>query len=1021
VPSFVVKSFVALFQGVVLLGISGFCVSVFAQTPVVDTVISLSKTGSEPFDSVSWTGDGPGGAAGGTNAGMDADENDNIVRLQDSITYRVEVSVNDSDVEDLVSTVTLNEKQKWITIPTGCKTDPADVGNQPVSSISTDGTVLTCNLGPAVEGTTRVFFPAARAVGVDPLTGSVTRNDDIVTAGVSSQAYSATNGTSAPATDGPTSVVVTGFFRVDLQKELKSTATDPLTGAPLYQAPTKNGPAPASRAGSIIEYTIQARYVKGSLLADGDLDTTAGGSPGVASYKIVDVLTDDNIHNDTLTSSTGAQLYTWDASQPACELLGDHGASAAVTCTQLASVIDDIGPGATAPDGRNDLAIEIELTDIDVTDPDNDANLFEVRLNIWFDKELDIDNHQVCNELGQPECINTTTNRVGFWDGASTTLDSFDEDNDNDPVDNNPGIVSTEDASGNNVGNYNAGEEPFPNEVSYPLSTSSPGSFVVHKAFTSLFRFADAKFPDQNMAAGETRPFLMNVFDYRKIDQAETQVCDKIDTQVFEYAGVAPPNQIGSPALYSWNQNRPWNPVMSTFGGPNGTTLGDGSSLVEFFFSNHPYTADPLTDQAGYISEMRTATCDDDINGDGGVVIQLADGSLVDENGDPTVGTVDWWVNADDVPPFGGAGGAAANVTRVRQDSIYDAAFANAQDPTHERFAIAVNHLITAKLIPASPYGTNNRLPNFASWKRQEATGEFTTWQHVGENTEDPDADATFAIQSGTVDRMTLISSSHSIEKYTEPRGIKVVRGGDTVDFIVEAQLFGIWDDAASNTARVDDNLPNGTDYVANSEMFSSDGGITWYSRADWDTRFGAGLEDVSIASAPHAGGADPLRWDFASLNSVGGVSDRLPLIRYSVFVDPARVSGRFTNRADIDSGAIGGDPKQARYQLTILPEFGLDVLKTVDDPVYQVNSPFSFDLIYKNLGGEDYTGGEFIDILPYNGDSALTTGGVASSRDPASNFDGVYDITAVSRSNGETFYATVADPMPCEQFTQRI
>ena len=936
-----------------------------AVTPVVDVNISLEKTGSEPFDGVSWTGDGPGGSVtGGINAGMDGSEDDNIVRLQDSITYRVEVSVNDSAVTDLTSTVDALEKQSWITIPTGCKTDPADVGVQGVSEIRDSGAVLFCNLGPAIEGTTKVFFPAARAVGVDPRNGDVSRNDDVVTTLVSASAINDLMETSAPVSDGPTSVVVTGFFRVDLQKELKSTATDPDTGAFLYDAPLKEGPT--GRDGSLIEYTVLAKYVNGSLLADGDLDTTAGGSPGVASYRIIDVLTDDNNNNNTATISTGARLYTWDAAIPACELLGDHGASATVLCTELATAIDDVGPGAAAPDGLNDLVIQIDLADIDVSDPDADTNLFEVRLNIWFDKLLDIDNHQNCAGGGS-ECVNTVTNRVGFWDNTSTTLSSFDELNDNDPTDNAPGIVSTEDSSGAHVDNYNNSEEPFPNEVSYPLITSTPGSFVVHKSFTSLFPYATAKFPDQTMAAGETRPFLMNVLDYRKIDQAETIMCDKIDTQVFEYAGVAPPNQIGSPVLYPWNQNRAWNPVMSTFGGPAGTTLSDGSSLVEFFFTNTPYTADPIGDQAGYITEMRTATCDDDVNNDTFVVIKLEDGTLVDENGDPAGSTdIDWWVSADDVPVTGNTGaGAAANVTRVRQNSIYDAALANAQDPTHERFAVAVNHLITAKIITASPYGSNNRLPNFASWNRQEADGSYIGWNHEGAGTEDPDADAIFAIDAGTVDRMTLIPASHSIEKYTEPRGIKVVRGGDSVDFIIEGQVFGAWDDTTTNTGRITDNLPNGTDYVANSEMFSSDGGTTWYTRAEWDARFLVGDEDVSITSAAHAGGADPMRWDFGSLNSAGGVSDQLPLIKYTVDVDPARVSGTFTNIANIDTGDIGGDTKQARYQLTILPEFGLDVLKTVDEPIYSVNSPFSFDLVYKNLGGEDYSTGEFIDILP--------------------------------------------------------
>jgi hypothetical protein len=637
-------------------------------------------------------------------------------------------------------------------------------------------------------------------------------------------------------------------------------------------------------------------------------------------------------------------------------------------------------------------------------------------LNVWFDKVNDIDSHQTCNELAQPECVNTTTNRVGFWDGTSTILDSFDETNDSSPIGNNPGIVSTEDADGNHVSNYNAGEEPFPNEVSFPLTTTLPGSFVDHKSFTSLFPYADTKFPDQNMAAGETRPFLMNVYDYRLIDQAETQVCDKIDTQVFEYAGIAPPNQIGSPALYGWNQNRPWNPVVSTFGGAVGTTLADGSSLVNFMFSNISYSADPIANQAGYLEELRSASCNDDLNGDGDVVIQNEDGSLVDENGNTTTGVIDWWRNADDVPPVGGGTGADENVTRVRQNSIYDAAFATAQDSTHTKFAIAVNHLITAKLIPESPYGTNNRLPNFASYNRQDADGTFTGWTHVSASITDPSADATFAIQPGTADRMTLIPSSHSIEKYTEPRGIKVVRGGDTVDFIIEPAVFGLWDDTSVNTATIGDNLPNGTDYIANSEMFSSDGGTTWYTRAEWDARFNGGMEDVSVTSAAHAGGADPLSWVFGSLNSSGGNSDQLPLIKYSVYVDPARVSGTFVNIANINSGVIGGDAKEARYQLTILPEFGLDVLKSVDEAVYQTNTPFSFNLVYKNLGGEDYSGAEFIDILPYNGDATTTTGGISSTRDPESRFNGTYEVTSVSGSNGETFYATVTAPLSIEE-----
>jgi len=1011
-----------VFRWIGFISIVLFCCAskVYAATPVVDNTITVEKTGSEPFDAQGWTGDGPGGADGGVNDGQDASEDDNIVRVQDSITYRVEVSVNDGAVSDLTSTVTLNEKQKWLELPSGCKTDPIDVGTQPISSISADETVLFCNMGPAIEGTTRVFFPTARATGTDPITGDVTRNDDIVTTTVTSQAFSAENGDSNIATAGDTEVIVTGTFKVDLNMRLNTNVVDEF-GNPLYQAPNKIGPpttdGSARPEGTIIEFVVEAVYRKGSLFADGDLDTSNGGQPGVANYRVIDVLTDDNERNDVGGISTQAMLYDWDAGLPACILNGDHGVTSAVNCSVITANIDDVGPAGTGPDGVNDLVIQIDLTDIDVADPNNDSKLFEVIVHIWFDRADDLESHQVCDPLvgGGGDCINTVTNRVGLWDEVSTRLQSFDEVNDSGSIGNNLGLFSTEDASGTRLGNFSSGEEPFPNEENYPLIYTPPGGFTAHKMFTDPFPFNLNKFPDQEMAAGETRPFSMNAYDFRKIDQAEATMCDKIDTQVFEYAGIAPPFQTGSPRLTIMNRDQPWSVVMGTFGGTAEWITSDGSDFTDFLYTNHPYVADPLVDQAAYISEMRTATCEDDLNG-GGVVIQKTDGSLVDENGNSTSGDIDWWEDSNAVPPFGGGAGATANVTRVRQDSRYDAAAAIAQDPTHFRHVIAVNHMIKAKFIPSSPYGANNRLPNFASFKRQEADGSFSVWFHAAANTEDPNADGTFSVVNGTADRMTLISSAHSIEKYTSPRGVKVVRGGDNVDFILGPKLFGGWTDTLVNTAEVEDDLPNGTNYVANSEMFSSDAGTTWYTRADWDARFLAGDEDVSVISAPHIGGADPLLWEFGSLNSTSGGSDQLPLIKYTVAVDAALVSGGFTNTAEIDSGTIGGTPKTAAYQLTILPELGMDIFNKVDSPVYSINSPFSVDLVYKNLGGEDYTAGEYINIFAYNGDSTVTTGGVNSARSPATNRTGEFDVVSVTQSNGETFFATAVDPSSLEE-----
>ncbi len=500
-----------------------------AANPVVNTTIAVDKTGTGPFDGGTWDGTDI------NTAGTDTDPDNNVVRMQDTITYKVEVSVNDSDVDDLTATVHAINGQVWQGIPSGCQTKAADVTNQPVSSISADGTELFCNLGPAIEGTTKVFRPAARATGVDPETGDIIFNNTTVAAEVTAGA----NGNNNMASANPVETIVTASFRVDLIKALKVSAVDPNTGKPYYSAPIKTGPK--GELGVVIEYVIKAKYQKGSMIADAADEV---GGDFTADYTIVDVYTDDN-KNNNVGSSTGGILYDWDNSKPACELVGDHGAGAAVNCTQLTTAaIDDMGPLGIAPDGLDDAAIQIDLTDIDVRDPDADSNLFEIRLNIWFSRAEDIINHQNC--VGK-KCVNNVTNRVGVLKKASdSALSPFDEGSDNN-------IRSTEDASNNNLPNYNAGTEPFPNEISYPLAYAPKGGYAIHKSFTKIYPHSK-KQEEQFMAPGETRPFSLNLFDYRDIDGAQTQICDKIDTEVFEYAGIAPPNQTPEPPLDSRNQ-----------------------------------------------------------------------------------------------------------------------------------------------------------------------------------------------------------------------------------------------------------------------------------------------------------------------------------------------------------------------------------------------------------------------------------------------------------------------------------
>lgn len=109
------------------------------------------------------------------------------MRLGDSVTYNVEISINDSDVENLVSIVTLDDgldvKQEWIELPSACSIDPSAVS--PISELQDlngDGVseTLLCNLGNAVEGTNKVFFPAAKVIGKTSVSSTAVLNDEVV-------------------------------------------------------------------------------------------------------------------------------------------------------------------------------------------------------------------------------------------------------------------------------------------------------------------------------------------------------------------------------------------------------------------------------------------------------------------------------------------------------------------------------------------------------------------------------------------------------------------------------------------------------------------------------------------------------------------------------------------------------------------------------------------------------------------------------------------------------------------------
>ncbi|MEB8432728.1 carboxypeptidase regulatory-like domain-containing protein [Cocleimonas sp. KMM 6892] len=965
--------------------------SAFAADPVVNTTIKIEKTGSEPFDATSWD------PSDVTTAGTDTDVDNDIVRMQDSITYRVEVSVNDAAVDDLVSTVSLPDgKQKWIEIPTGCLTDPAEAS--PVSEISADGYTLTCNVGPAIEGTTRVFFPAAKVVSYNAITDKAVVNAEETIARTSATATGANT-----ATAGDTVAVITANFQVDTTKELKVTSLDD-DGNPLYKAPAKDGPGGASDVGTLMEYVIKVRYQNGSMLID------SNETDFLIDIGLIDAFTDDHDSNNDNGFSSGGLLYTWgpQGADGACSLIGEHGTPSqsiapAVTCTQNDLPFDFLGSNSDpitgdftgTADTLNDRNINIDLTNIDVRDPDADGNVVEVAINVWFRRSTEIWGHQSC-ETNNTNCVSNVINSVGVLAPTGDAIIGY-----------NP--VSTEDAGGQQLLNYNGLGEPFANEIDYPMEYTRPGSLSVHKTFTWQ-QIADKRSFQKNVAPGETVPLFVNHFDYRKLDDGLIQSCEKIDTKIFEYQGLMAPGTLLGSEYYSHNRLVATNPGLLIWGGAEGSKyIGlDGTPLMTLYYTDSA-TGD------GSLEALRSAVCEDDVNEDGKKVIDGVniDTGLADSPND-------WVTDATMLT------GGMSSVTRIRQDSVIDTDYIESLYPTYNNLSIPVTHLVKVKPdAAANSYGSEDYLANYMSYRHRNASGTISSWLGTSEANAPTDPSAVgFSQTLQYSDRLKLIASSISIAKRTEPKGIKVVKAGDVVEFIIEPSINGAWDPTIT-TATVRDTLPPQTIYVAGSEMFSYDGGTTWYSQADFNSNNGK-----IIISSPANAVDSRLDWEFTDLtpDATSG-SDQLPLIKYSVLVDATVTSGDFRNTATLTSAIDnngGNSPKSAIYTISVFPDYGLDLVKRNVQDIYQTNEAFEFELIYKNLGGESYGESDFIDILPHTDENSAVSSGLLSTRTPPSVFDGTYELSALTGSNGEIFMATSADPVsipqdPCHEDNQPL
>jgi hypothetical protein len=226
-----------------------------AAPPVLDIRFSIAEDGSETFDA----NDDPGN---------DSSANNGIVRNLDIIKYKVELSVNEGEAENVVFTSTLSSELSWIELPSACRTSEVT----PISSISEDKRTLICNTGKQSEGTALVILPLAKVKGDTP-NGTT----------VSAQITATTDNGNTVSADEIT-VQTTAVPKVDLRK-IYLMESDWLTE-------NHNG---VDVEGKILTYAIALVAEKGSE----QLDET------------IPITLTDLISTTSGNSQNTARLYTW--------------------------------------------------------------------------------------------------------------------------------------------------------------------------------------------------------------------------------------------------------------------------------------------------------------------------------------------------------------------------------------------------------------------------------------------------------------------------------------------------------------------------------------------------------------------------------------------------------------------------------------------------------------------------------------------------------------------------------------
>lgn len=294
-------------------------------------------------------------------------------------------------------------------------------------------------------------------------------------------------------------------------------------------------------------------------------------------------------------------------------------------------------------------------------------------------------------------------------------------------------------------------------------------------------------------------------------------------------------------------------------------------------------------------------------------------------------------------------------------------------------------------------------IPNFGSGKAQELNNG--AWVHDAIS---PDIILIKDRPVGSLsDRLVLARATarvlKTIDSINPPAQTGVVEAGKELRFSLQPSLTGIIPLENPTSITLSDTMSAELRYVSGSASLTPD----------------------SVIVNPDS--TTTLTWTISGLN----VNQTLAPITYRAEVPlyvPTQTSA--TNCVDISSPEDSslsditkpcGSLERVRSSLAsvnISNPSAFYINKTVLTPIVEANQQMEFNLIYKNVAGEDIENGVIIDVLPFNGDGAhLGPDGKAGTADdfarvPASSFHGSLSLEAIYGSHGESFEYTKANPV---------